>query len=83
MSLSFVYVLQEEAIPELEIDVDELLDMQTDEDRAARVKVLRFTSSTCFFICIILQCFQEGLFLTTEYFFCSFTGSAGGLLQTY
>ncbi|GAA6104612.1 protein phosphatase 1, regulatory (inhibitor) subunit 14Bb [Tachysurus ichikawai] len=31
---------QEEAIPELEIDVDELLDMQDDADRAARVKDL-------------------------------------------
>lgn len=37
--------LQEEAIPELEIDVDELLDMQNDEDRAARVKVWRIASS--------------------------------------
>lgn len=34
-----VSVLQEEAIPELEIDVDELLDMQNDDDRAARVRV--------------------------------------------
>lgn len=32
-------VSQEEAIPELEIDVDELLDMENDADRAARVKV--------------------------------------------
>lgn len=31
--------LQEEAIPELEIDVDELLDMPSDVERAARVKV--------------------------------------------
>lgn len=30
---------QEEAIPELEIDVDELLDMENDSDRAACVKV--------------------------------------------
>lgn len=30
---------QEEAIPELEIDVDELLDMPSDVERAARVKV--------------------------------------------
>ncbi len=30
---------QEESIPELEIDVDELLDMENDVDRAARVKV--------------------------------------------
>lgn len=30
---------QEEEIPELEIDVDELLDMPTDGDRASRVKV--------------------------------------------
>lgn len=36
---SYVYVPQEEAIPELEIDVDELLDMENDVDRAARVKV--------------------------------------------
>lgn len=32
-------LLQEEAIPELEIDVDELLDMPSDVERAARVKV--------------------------------------------
>lgn len=32
-------MLQEEAIPELEIDVDELLDMPSDVERAARVKV--------------------------------------------
>lgn len=30
---------QEEEIPELEIDVDELLDMESDDARAARVKV--------------------------------------------
>lgn len=36
---SYAYVPQEEAIPELEIDVDELLDMESDVDRAARVKV--------------------------------------------
>lgn len=30
---------QEEEIPELEIDVDELLDMESDDTRAARVKV--------------------------------------------
>lgn len=35
----FLLVLQEEAIPELEIDVDELLDMPSDVERAARVKV--------------------------------------------
>lgn len=35
----YAYVSQEEAIPELEIDVDELLDMENDVDRAARVKV--------------------------------------------
>lgn len=34
-----MFVSQEEAIPELEIDVDELLDMENDADRAARVKV--------------------------------------------
>lgn len=32
-------MFQEEAIPELEIDVDELLDMPSDVERAARVKV--------------------------------------------
>ena len=32
-------LLKEEAIPELEIDVDELLDMPSDLERAARVKV--------------------------------------------
>uniref|UniRef100_A0A4X2KAX1 Protein phosphatase 1 regulatory subunit 14 n=3 Tax=Vombatus ursinus TaxID=29139 RepID=A0A4X2KAX1_VOMUR len=31
---------QEEEIPELEIDVDELLDMESDSARAARVKEL-------------------------------------------
>ncbi|XP_005864503.1 PREDICTED: protein phosphatase 1 regulatory subunit 14B [Myotis brandtii] len=31
---------QEEEIPELEIDVDELLDMESDDTRAARVKEL-------------------------------------------
>ncbi|KPP79273.1 hypothetical protein Z043_101154, partial [Scleropages formosus] len=31
---------REEAIPELEIDVDELLDMSSDADRASRVKDL-------------------------------------------
>ncbi|CAL8383481.1 unnamed protein product [Arctogadus glacialis] len=31
---------KEEAIPELEIDVDELLDMPSDLERAARVKEL-------------------------------------------
>uniref|UniRef100_A0A671Q3X8 Protein phosphatase 1 regulatory inhibitor subunit 14B n=1 Tax=Sinocyclocheilus anshuiensis TaxID=1608454 RepID=A0A671Q3X8_9TELE len=36
----YAYVSQEEAIPELEIDVDELLDMENDVDRAARVKEL-------------------------------------------
>lgn len=35
----YASVSQEEAIPELEIDVDELLDMENDVDRAARVKV--------------------------------------------
>ena len=34
-------MFQEEAIPELEIDVDELLDMPSDVERAARVKVGR------------------------------------------
>lgn len=38
-SILFLFVLQEEAIPELEIDVDELLDMPSDIERAARVKV--------------------------------------------
>uniref|UniRef100_A0A9J7YML2 Protein phosphatase 1, regulatory (inhibitor) subunit 14Bb n=1 Tax=Cyprinus carpio carpio TaxID=630221 RepID=A0A9J7YML2_CYPCA len=34
------FLRAEEAIPELEIDVDELLDMEDDVDRAARVKEL-------------------------------------------
>ncbi|TSL40994.1 Protein phosphatase 1 regulatory subunit 14B [Bagarius yarrelli] len=38
--LTDLYDCEEEAIPELEIDVDELLDMENDEDRAARVKDL-------------------------------------------
>ena len=39
LSISSLCVHQEEAIPELEIDVDELLDMPSDVDRASRVKV--------------------------------------------
>ncbi|XP_057609081.1 protein phosphatase 1 regulatory subunit 14B-like [Chionomys nivalis] len=35
-----LYVCQEEEIPELKIDVDELLDMESDNTRAARVKEL-------------------------------------------
>ncbi|XP_034284907.1 protein phosphatase 1 regulatory subunit 14B, partial [Pantherophis guttatus] len=35
-----LFSLQEEEIPELEIDVDELLDMESDESRSARVKEL-------------------------------------------
>lgn len=38
-SKGFLVSLQEEAIPELEIDVDELLDMPSDVERGARVKV--------------------------------------------
>ncbi|XP_073692984.1 protein phosphatase 1, regulatory (inhibitor) subunit 14Bb [Garra rufa] len=38
--LTDLYDCEEEAIPELEIDVDELLDMENDADRAARVKEL-------------------------------------------
>ncbi|KAM8971803.1 protein phosphatase 1 regulatory subunit 14B [Sminthopsis crassicaudata] len=38
--LTGLYDCQEEEIPELEIDVDELLDMETDSTRAARVKEL-------------------------------------------
>ncbi|KPP64788.1 protein phosphatase 1 regulatory subunit 14B-like [Scleropages formosus] len=37
--LTELYDCEEEAIPELEIDVDELLDMPSDGDRATRVKV--------------------------------------------
>uniref|UniRef100_A0A8P0TP27 Protein phosphatase 1 regulatory subunit 14 n=3 Tax=Canis lupus TaxID=9612 RepID=A0A8P0TP27_CANLF len=37
--LTRLYDCQEEEIPELEIDVDELLDMESDDTRAARVKV--------------------------------------------
>uniref|UniRef100_A0A4W5QE91 Protein phosphatase 1, regulatory (inhibitor) subunit 14Ba n=1 Tax=Hucho hucho TaxID=62062 RepID=A0A4W5QE91_9TELE len=36
--LTDLYDCEEEEIPELEIDVDELLDMPTDGDRASRVK---------------------------------------------
>uniref|UniRef100_A0A2K6ECV7 Protein phosphatase 1 regulatory subunit 14 n=1 Tax=Macaca nemestrina TaxID=9545 RepID=A0A2K6ECV7_MACNE len=36
--LTRLYDCQEEEIPELEIDVDELLDMESDDARAARVK---------------------------------------------
>ncbi|XP_039219474.1 protein phosphatase 1 regulatory subunit 14B [Crotalus tigris] len=38
--LTVLYDCQEEEIPELEIDVDELLDMESDESRSARVKEL-------------------------------------------
>lgn len=38
--LTALYDCEEEEIPELEIDVDELLDMPTDGDRALRVKGL-------------------------------------------
>ncbi|KAL1766279.1 phosphatase 1 regulatory subunit 14B [Sigmodon hispidus] len=38
--LTRLYDCQEEEIPELEIDVDELLDMESDDPRAARVKEL-------------------------------------------
>uniref|UniRef100_H0UZP4 Protein phosphatase 1 regulatory subunit 14 n=1 Tax=Cavia porcellus TaxID=10141 RepID=H0UZP4_CAVPO len=38
--LTRLYDYQEEEIPELEIDVDELLDMESDDTRAARVKEL-------------------------------------------
>lgn len=38
--LTELYGCEEEAIPELEIDVDELLDMPSDVERAARVKEL-------------------------------------------
>ncbi|MBZ3873087.1 Protein phosphatase 1 regulatory subunit 14B [Sciurus carolinensis] len=38
--LTHLYNCQEEEIPELEIDVDELLDMESDDTRAARVKEL-------------------------------------------
>ncbi|XP_056657512.1 protein phosphatase 1 regulatory subunit 14B [Monodelphis domestica] len=38
--LTGLYDCQEEEIPELEIDVDELLDMESDSTRAARVKEL-------------------------------------------
>ncbi|XP_067328582.1 protein phosphatase 1 regulatory subunit 14B [Anolis sagrei] len=38
--LTALYDCQEEEIPELEIDVDELLDMESDESRSARVKEL-------------------------------------------
>uniref|UniRef100_A0A8C0G7G3 Protein phosphatase 1 regulatory inhibitor subunit 14B n=1 Tax=Chelonoidis abingdonii TaxID=106734 RepID=A0A8C0G7G3_CHEAB len=37
--LTQLYDCQEEEIPELEIDVDELLDMGSDDARGARVKV--------------------------------------------
>ncbi|XP_075426159.1 protein phosphatase 1 regulatory subunit 14B [Ascaphus truei] len=38
--LVVLYDCQEEEIPELEIDVDELLDMETDPERGERVKEL-------------------------------------------
>ncbi|XP_062892242.1 protein phosphatase 1, regulatory (inhibitor) subunit 14Bb [Mobula hypostoma] len=38
--LTVLYDCEEESIPELEIDVDELLDLASDEERAARVKDL-------------------------------------------
>jgi len=45
---AYAYLSQEEAIPELEIDVDELLDMENDVDRAARVKVISKMSDFIF-----------------------------------
>ena len=38
--LTLLYNCQEKEIPELEIDVDELLDMESDDTRAVRVKEL-------------------------------------------
>uniref|UniRef100_A0A8C0RI75 Protein phosphatase 1 regulatory subunit 14 n=1 Tax=Canis lupus familiaris TaxID=9615 RepID=A0A8C0RI75_CANLF len=38
--LTRLYDCQEEEIPELEIDVDELLDLESDDTQAARVKEL-------------------------------------------
>lgn len=38
--LTELYGCEEEAIPELEIDVDELLDLPSEDDRAATVKEL-------------------------------------------
>uniref|UniRef100_A0A8L0DSV5 Protein phosphatase 1, regulatory (inhibitor) subunit 14Ba n=1 Tax=Oncorhynchus mykiss TaxID=8022 RepID=A0A8L0DSV5_ONCMY len=43
--LTDLYDCEEEEIPELEIDVDELLDMPTDGDRASRVKVTDFVAA--------------------------------------
>ncbi|KAG7243280.1 hypothetical protein INR49_011727 [Caranx melampygus] len=45
--LTDLYDCEEEAIPELEIDVDELLDMPSDVERAARVKVGHTYTLTC------------------------------------
>uniref|UniRef100_A0A8C6LVG0 Protein phosphatase 1 regulatory inhibitor subunit 14B n=1 Tax=Nothobranchius furzeri TaxID=105023 RepID=A0A8C6LVG0_NOTFU len=45
--LTDLYDCEEEAIPELEIDVDELLDMPSDVERAARVKVRHAYTHRC------------------------------------
>lgn len=67
-------VLQEEAIPELEIDVDELLDMPSDVERAARVKV-RYPSLEK-----IKKLYKEENKQKCESFFLCFPGFTGGLL---
>uniref|UniRef100_A0A672YM06 Protein phosphatase 1, regulatory (inhibitor) subunit 14Ba n=1 Tax=Sphaeramia orbicularis TaxID=375764 RepID=A0A672YM06_9TELE len=53
--LTDLYDCEEEAIPELEIDVDELLDMPSDVERAARVKVRLNHSPTFDFISELLD----------------------------
>ena len=74
--LLLFHVPQEEAIPELEIDVDELLDMPSDVERAARVKVRHAYTlvpkhNTC--VETRLQARKQ----TISCLFCSLTGLAG------
>lgn len=85
-------VSQEEAIPELEIDVDELLDMENDADRAARVKVCFHIKSSGLQIITfstynykmytfdsgVRRCFSNTLYVYG--LFCYPTGPAGRLL---
>ncbi|KAI4561825.1 hypothetical protein MJG53_016879 [Ovis ammon polii x Ovis aries] len=55
--LTRLYDCQEEEIPELEIDVDELLDMESDDTRAARVKELLVD---CYKPTEVRSCFPRG-----------------------
>lgn len=80
LHVAYAFVSQEEAIPELEIDVDELLDMEDDVDRAARVKVSlsRITDSVSYYNFYYIFSFEQ-IFMTLFFSYCP-TGTAGRLL---